>query len=306
MFLVESFKVKILFFVFTGFFTELISHQALAQSCKFLLTSSTSSATSIKPEYTTSSATLEEQKKDFALKFNVRESEVTESKEDVLSGKAKVFIGSLKLETYDDLSKLKLKAITGDLRFRRKNAKGLENLTYVGGNAILHDLKNAKGLENLTYVGGNAVFSDLKNAKELENLTHIGGTAWFFSLRNARGLENLTHIGGDAWFFSLKNPIELENLTHIGGDAWFFELGSRMELKNLIYIGGDARFFELGSTMELDRLIHITYGEVKFNFLAGVHFGPLISEKRKKNILKRIRIRAFFIYHWKEFFNPIP
>ena len=60
---------------------------------------------------------------------------MTESKEDVLSGKAKVFIGSLKLETYDDLSKLKLKAITGDLRFRRKNAKGLENLTYVGGTA---------------------------------------------------------------------------------------------------------------------------------------------------------------------------
>ena len=48
---------------------------------------------------------------DYALIFKVRESEVSSKKKDVLSGKAKVFVGALELKPEDDLSRVQLEAI---------------------------------------------------------------------------------------------------------------------------------------------------------------------------------------------------
>ena len=195
---------------------------------------------------------------DYALIFNVKTSEVTLNKEDVLSGKAKVFIGTLELGLEDDLSRIQLKAIGGDAHFNNlKSAKGLESLTYIVGTAGFVNLTSARGLESLTYIGKSAYFSNLINAKGLENLAHIGGNAILDNLTSARGLESLIHIGGRAYFYRLTSARGLESLTYIGGHAYFYRLTSARGLESLTYIGEHAGFVNLTSARGLESLTYI-------------------------------------------------
>ena len=195
---------------------------------------------------------------DYALIFNVKTSEVTLNKEDVLSGKAKVFIGTLELGLEDDLSRIQLKAIGGDAHFNNlKSAKGLEGLNHISGRAYFSNLINAKGLEDLAHIGGDAYFYRLTSARELESLTYIGGNVHFSNLINAKGLENLAHIGGRAIFNNLTSARELESLTHIGERAYFYRLTSARGLESLTYIGGTAYFYRLTSARGLESLTYI-------------------------------------------------
>ena len=128
--------------------------------------------------------------KDYARIFKVEESEVTSNKEDVLSGKAKVFVGDLNLEPNDDLSRVRLEAIGGDAYFFGLiSAKGLESLAYIGGDAYFFGLTSAKGLESLAYIGGDAYFFDLTSAKGL--VAYIGGKAHFFYNFKNKGKKTL-------------------------------------------------------------------------------------------------------------------
>ena len=195
---------------------------------------------------------------DYALIFNVKTSEVTLNKEDVLSGKAKVFIGALELGLEDDLSRIQLKAIGGDAHFNNlKSAKGLEGLNHISERAYFSNLINAKGLEDLAHIGGNAYFYRLTSARELESLTYIGGDVHFSNLINAKGLENLAHIGGRAIFNKLTSARELESLIHIGGRAYFSKLINAKGLESLTYIGGTAYFYRLTSARGLESLTYI-------------------------------------------------
>ena len=204
---------------------------------------------------------------DYARIFNIEVSEVTSNKEDVLSGKAKVFIGALELESEDDLSRVQLKAVIGDADFRNlKSARGLESLTYIDGDANFHNLTNARRLESLTHIDGDANFKSLKSARGLESLTYIDGDANFKSLKSARGLESLTYIGRSANFKSLKSARGLENLTYIGVDANFKSLKSARGLESLTYIGVSAYFDNLTSSEGLENLTHI-HGDANFKSL---------------------------------------
>ena len=195
---------------------------------------------------------------DYALIFNVKTSEVTLNKEDVLSGKAKIFIGTLELGLEDDLSRIQLKAIGGDAHFNNlKSAKGLESLTYIAGTASFVNLKSARGLENLTYIAGIANFVNLKSARGLESLTYIGRSAYFNNLKSAKGLESLTYIGGAAGFVNLKSARGLESLTYIGKSAYFDNLINAKGLESLTYIGKSARFDNLINAKGLENLAHI-------------------------------------------------
>ena len=264
--------------------------------------------------------------KDYALIFKVRESEVSSKKEDVLSGEAKVFVGDLKLEPWDDLSRVQLKAIAGNARLDNlTSAEGLENLTHISGYAYFESLTSAEGLENLkyavkgayfgsltsakglknlSYVGGSVSFFSLTSAKGLENLSYIGGPANFKSLTSAEGLENLSHIGGDAFFNNLTNAEGLKNLSHIGGDAFFNNLTNAEGLKNLSHIGGDAFFNNLTNAEGLKNLSHIG-GDAFFNNLTNAeglknlsHIGgDAFFRSLTKGLLKKLYIK------WKTYFK---
>ena len=133
--------------------------------------------------------------KDYALIFNVKKSEVSSKKEDVLSGKTKVFVGNLKLEPEDDLSRIRLETITGTANFRSlTSAKDLKHLKYIVGHAFFNNLISAEGLEHLEHIGGSAFFNNLISAEGLEHLKHIGEGALFESLTSAEvegSLKNL-------------------------------------------------------------------------------------------------------------------
>ena len=213
---------------------------------------------------------------DYALIFNVKTSEVTLNKEDVLSGKAKIFIGTLELGLEDDLSRIQLKAIGGHAHFNNlKSAKGLESLTYIGKSAYFNNLKSAKGLESLTYIAGTAGFVNLTSARGLESLTYIGKSAYFDNLINAKGLENLVHIGGTASFVNLTSARGLESLTYIGKSAYFDNLINAKGLENLAHIGGHAYFYRLTSARGLESLTYIG---------KSVRFDNLINAKGLENL----------------------
>ena len=208
--------------------------------------------------------------KDYALIFNVKKSEVSSKKKDVLSGKAKVFVGDLKLEPEDDLSKVRLEAITGSADFKSltRSAKGLENLTHIGGDAYFDNLTSAEGLEHLAHIGGKAGFSSLTSAEGLEHLEYIGGGAFFSSLTSAEGLEHLEYIGGIASFGSLTSAEGLEHLEYIGGIASFGSLTSAEGLENLSHIGWHADFRSLTSAKGLN-INHIG-DSANFNSLTSI------------------------------------
>ena len=195
---------------------------------------------------------------DYALIFNVKKNEVSSKKEDVLSGKAKVFVGDLKLGPEDDLSRVRLEAIVGSAEFGAlESAKGLEYLKHIGGHANFERLTSAKGLESLNYVGGDAKFGALESAKGLRSLSHIGGHARFNNLTNAEGLGNLNYVGREANFESLTSAKGLEDLSHIDGHANFKSLTSAEGLENLSRIDGGAHFESLTSAKGLKNLSHI-------------------------------------------------
>ena len=276
-----------------------------------------------------------DQIKDYARIFNIEVSEVTSNKGDVLSGKAKVFIGALELESEDDLSRVQLKAIIGDANFKSlKSARGLESLTYIGESANFHNLTSAEGLENLTRIGGNANFKSLKSARGLESLTYIDVSAYFDNLTSARGLENLTRIGGSAYFDNLTSARGLENLTYIGESAYLYNLTSARGLENLTRIGGrSANFHNLTSAEGLENLTRID-GSANFHNLTSLeglenltyigrsaNFHNLTSAEELKNLtrisekvrpdnLTRINnlthLRGFFTYYWQKLLHSIP
>ena len=146
---------------------------------------------------------------DYALIFKVRESEVSSKKEDVLSGEAKVFIGTLELKPEDDLSRVRLEAI-------------------VDGSADFRDLKSAKGLENLHYIGWFANFRSLTSAKGLERLAYIRGPADFGALESAEDLKSLWYIGGQANF---RSPISVKDLEGFDIDG-YVDFGKATSIRN--------------------------------------------------------------------------
>ena len=247
-----------------------------------------------------------DQNKDYARIFNIEVSEVTSNKGDVLSGKAKVFIGALELESEDDLSRVQLKAVIGDADFRNLiSAEGLESLTYIGESAYFDNLTSARGLESLTYIDGDANFHNLTSAEGLENLTRIGWYAYFNNLISSKGLGNLTHIHGDANFKSLKSARGLESLTYIGRSAYFDNLTSSEGLENLTRIGERANFNNLISAKGLENLTRIGW-HANFHSLTSseglesltyirwnANFNNLISAKGLEN-LTRIGMNANF------------
>ena len=195
---------------------------------------------------------------DYARIFNVQAGEVTSNKEDVLSGKAKVFIGTLYLEPEDDLSKVQLKAIVGNAYFYNlKSARGLETLTYIAGTVYFDNLTSARELESLTHIGGYAHFDNLKSARGLESLTYIGGNARFDNLENAEGLDKLIYIVGYAHFDNLKSARGLESLTYIDGNAHFNNLENAEGLDKLIYIGGKFFFNSMSQEDQKKFLIQV-------------------------------------------------
>ena len=218
-----------------------------------------------------------DQNKDYARIFNIEVSEVTSNKGDVLSGKAKVFIGALELESEDDLSRVQLKAVIGDANFKSlTSARGLENLTRIGGSANFHNLTSAEGLENLTRIGWNANFNNLISARGLENLIYIGESAYFDNLTSAEGLESLTYIGWNANFNNLINAEGLENLTRIGTDANFKSLKSARGLENLTRIGWNANFKSLKSARGLENLTRIGWNAYFDNLTSARELESLI------------------------------
>ena len=195
---------------------------------------------------------------DYALIFNVKKSEVSSKKEDVLSGKAKVFIGDLKLGPNDDLSRVRLETITGNAEFGAlESAKGLEYLKHIGGDASFDNLISAEGLEHLEHIGGNANFERLTSAKGLESLNYVGGHANFKRLTNAEGLEELTYIGRNAEFGALESAKGLRSLNYVGGNASFRRLTNAKGLRSLNYVGENALFDKLTNAEGLEELTYV-------------------------------------------------
>ena len=139
---------------------------------------------------------------DYAFIFNVKKSEVSSKKEDVLSGKAKVFVGDLELEPEDDLSRIRLETIVGNAIFKNlTSARGLEDLKHIVGHALFNNLISAKGLEHLEYIGGGAILENLTSAEGLEHLKHVDGKDFFTDL----SLEDLKGLVGGALFYDFRN-----------------------------------------------------------------------------------------------------
>ena len=87
------------------------------------------------------------------------------------------------LNTYQLNSNLKY--IIGDLICTADKLTNIKGIIKVFGSAKFKNLKNAEGLENLEYIGKNAIFSSLESINGLENLKYVGQSQQF-------GRDNLT------------------------------------------------------------------------------------------------------------------
>ncbi|MCD4731507.1 MAG: hypothetical protein K8R74_12960, partial [Bacteroidales bacterium] len=177
--------------------------------------------------------------------------------------------------------------ITGD---DISNLKGLEVLTYIGGNVCIekiNTLLSLTGLHNITAIGGGLNIYEvprLLNLKGLNKLSSIGGALTLNipddptdlsglgnlntvgdsvlirtrSLKNLTGLNNLTSIGGTLRIedcYSLTNLSALANLNYIGGDFWAEDnvvMVNLTGLNNLTSIGRDL-YIE-----DYDRMVNLT------------------------------------------------
>jgi len=170
------------------------------------------------------------------------------------------------------------------------NLKGLEVLTYIGGNVCIekiNTLLSLTGLHNITAIGGGLNIYEvprLLNLKGLNKLSSIGGALTLNipddptdlsglgnlntvgdsvlirtrSLKNLTGLNNLTSIGGTLRIedcYSLTNLSALANLNYIGGDFWAEDnvvMVNLTGLNNLTSIGRDL-YIE-----DYDRMVNLT------------------------------------------------
>ncbi len=135
---------------------------------------------------------------------------------------------------------------------------GLESLTSVGGDLIIHynaGLTNLTGLDNLSSVGGSVSMRDntsLVNMIGLESLTSINGDLTIMNhsaLTNLDGLNNITNITGNAEIsYCVANSLYgLHNVSSIGG---YFRIQTCQRLTNLNgleglnIVGGDLLLSE--------------------------------------------------------------
>lgn len=175
------------------------------------------------------------------------------------------YVGNLiiteKLPTYN------LKYVYGDLFYKLNEIHNLENLQYViDGNVSFNELKSVEGLENLQYIGGDAIFIKLQSSEGLDNLQYIEGDAIFYNLESALGLENLISIGKNAYFFKLISTTALTNLKYIGRFAHFYSITDKEGLSNLKSIFGH----------EIDNIDKVAFNLKQITENTEIYFGNLI------------------------------
>ncbi len=186
-----------------------------------------------------------------------------------------------------------------------EDAKGLESLEYIGLSVRFNSLKDARGLNSLQYIGGDAFFNSLKDAQGLNNLKYIGWNAYFKSLKTAQGLNKLEYIGGFANFPLLKNAEGLERLENIKDDAYFNSLKDAQGLNNLKYIGGKANFHSLKIAEGLNNLKYIgdyanfeklknAQGLNKLEYIFGDAYFESLEDTEGLNNLKYVGLNADF------------
>lgn len=170
-------------------------------------------------------------KKDIALATGYKESEISLTNEEALSGGIKYHYGDLSLNSLKSAEGLKLpERVQGYLDLRLlKSAKGLKLPDFIDGNLYLDSLKSAEGLKFPESVGGNLGLSSLLSSKKLKLPENIGGHLKLGSLRSAVDLRLPQNIGGDLRLSSLESAKGLEIPENIGRN---------LDLSSLISVEG--------------------------------------------------------------------
>jgi hypothetical protein len=134
-------------------------------------------------------------RKDLGVIFKVSPDQITDQKDDILSGKAQYIYGDFtyvssndlyrksRNQAGDDLSKVRLVGIIGDAHFSElRDSAPLKNLKFVTGYANFNFLRDGSGLSSLESIGEYAIFTYLADHRHLKSLQYIGGRASFSPL----------------------------------------------------------------------------------------------------------------------------
>ena len=185
---------------------------------------------------------------DLAKIFNCTKDEISDDKNDVLSGKKLVyFYGDLDLEELATAEGLVLpEKIGGYLDLSGlTSAEGLILPKEIGGTLRLNSLTSAEGLVFPKEIGGALCLNSLTSAENLILPEELGSDLCLNSLTSAEGLVMPKEIGGTLYLNSLTSAVGLVMPKEIGGT---------LHLNSLISAEGLVLPEEIGVTLRLNSL----------------------------------------------------
>ena len=180
--------------------------------------------------------------------FNCTKDEISDDKNDVLSGKKLVyFYGDLELEELTTAEGLVLpEKIGGYLDLDGlTSAEGLVLPKEIGGTLYLNSLTSAEGLVFPKEIGGALYLNSLTSAENLILPEELGSDFGLNSLTSAEGLVMPKEIGGTLYLNSLTSAVGLVLPKEIGGT---------LHLNSLISAEGLVLPEEIGVTLRLNSL----------------------------------------------------
>ena len=185
---------------------------------------------------------------DLAKIFNCTKDEISDDKNDVLSGKKLVYFhGDLDLEELTTAEGLVLpEKIGGYLDLRGlTSAEGLVLPKEIGGTLYLNSLTSAEGLVFPKEIGGALYLNSLTSAENLILPEKLGSDLGLNSLTSAASLIMPKEIGGTLYLNSLISAESLVMPKKIGGT---------LHLNSLISAEGLVLPEEIGVTLRLNSL----------------------------------------------------
>ena len=202
-------------------------------------------------------------KEDLAYVLRIKESEISLTEIEALSGGIKFHSGNLNL-------------------YHLKNAEGIKFPENVGGNLTLSGLQSAGGLKLPKKIGGTLSLGKLESAQDLKFPKKIGGDLVLTKLLDAEGLKFPEVIGGSLhlpYLYSVKN---LDLQVDLGGSLYLESLTRAKGLKLPGKIGGDLNLRSLRSADGLSIPSEIG-GSLNLNGLESIK-GLILPEKIGKNL----------------------
>ena len=191
-------------------------------------------------------------RKDLVQITGFKESEISITKEEALSGGIKYHYGNLDIVTlYTDEKMILPEIVNGNIYFN--SLSSAENLTLpkvINGDLHLGALKRAKGLVLPKNIGGYLHLGWLESPKDLILPEVLEGSLNLGSLKNAKGLKLPRNIPGHLILGSLTNTKGLVFPDDVYGD---------LILSNLKKIGVLTLPARVGGTVDLTSLISGNY-----------------------------------------------